>query len=217
MNSPFNPLASPPEMPTRLFVSSPRQRFARLRSWLRSRSGRIIIPLVALLLGIMIGLVSLILYGLSGDRQVAGLQAPGKGDITVELDRAFITDIVSMNIGASGMPGTVKNVQVDLASGDLVTINADDEFSLLGFGVTKHFTIVVQPYVTNCLLQTRIVHVELSGIPVTGFVQLFTSNLNQELLKKPTGLPQGFTYCTTGVHTQPSGLFITYSATPIRS
>ena len=54
-----------------------------------------------------------------------------------------------------------------------------------------------------------------AGIPVTGFVQSFESHINQQLQEKPSGLPKGFQYCTTGVRTTPAGMFITYSATPI--
>jgi hypothetical protein len=113
------------------------------------------------------------------------------------------------------MPGNISNVAVDLALGDQMTINGDDGFSLLGIGVTKHFTIVVQPYVSNCVLQIHVVHADVSSIPVTGFVQSFESHINQQLQQKPSGLPKGFQYCTTGVRTTPAGMFVTYSAVPI--
>jgi len=52
---------------------------------------------------------------------------------------------------------------------------------------------------------------------VTGFVQSFESRINQQLQQKPSGLPKGFQYCTTGVRTTPAGMFITYSATVLES
>src|SRR6202030_242584 len=158
---------------------------------------------------------SLLLYGLSGDGQTINVPAPGKSDITVEVDKAFITNLVTIKLRQSGLPGTVKNVQVDLANGDLLTINGDDGFSMFGVGVFKHFTVVVQPYINNCALQVHVVHADLNSIPVTGFAQAFENNINQQLLQKPGNLPQGFQYCTTSVRTEAAGMFITDSATPI--
>lgn len=194
--------------------SSRGPRFDRLRSWMRSRTGRIVIPLVALLLGIIIGITSLFLYGLSGEGKSLPVPGPGRTDISVVADRSFITSIVSMNLRESGLPGTVQNVQVDLASGDQITINADDAFNLLGLGFTKHFTVVVQPYIGNCSLQVHVTHADLSSIPVTGFVSAFETSINQQLQQKPGDLPQGFQYCATSVSTQPAGLLLTYSAIP---
>jgi len=194
--------------------SSRKPRFKRLRGWLRSRAGRIIIPLVALVLGIIIGIGALLLYGLSGEGKALPVPGPGKTDISVVADRAYITSIVSMNLRESGLPGTVENVQVNLASGDQFTINADDAFNIMGFAFTKHFTVIVQPYIGNCSLQVHVIHADLSSIPVTGFVSTFESSINQQLQQKPTSLPLGFQYCATGVSTQPAGLSLTYSAVP---
>lgn len=189
-------------------------RFDRLRRWMRSRAGRIVIPLVALLLGIVIGIGSLFLYGLSGDGTTLPVPGPGKTDISVVADKAFITSIVSVSLRESSLPGTVENVQVDLARGDLFTINADDAFNIMGIGFTKHFTVIVQPYIGSCSLQVHVTHADLNSIPVTGFVSAFESSINQQLQQKPAGLPQGFQYCATGVSTQPAGLLLTYSAIP---
>ena len=195
--------------------SSRKPRFKRLRGWMRSRSGRVIIPLVALVLGILIGIGSLFLYGLAGEGKVLPVPGPGRTDISVVADRAFITSIVTMNLRESGLPGTVENVQVDLASGDQLTINADDAFSVLGISFSKHFTVIVQPYIGNCSLQVHVTHADLSSIPVTGFVSTFESNINSQLQQKPTNLPQGFQYCATSVSTQPAGILLTYSAIPV--
>jgi hypothetical protein len=188
--------------------------FKRLRRWMRSRTGRVIIPLVALLLGIIVGIGSLFLYGLSGEGKVLPVPGPGRTDISVVADRAYITSIVSANLSESGLPGTIENVQVDMTSGDQLTINADDAFSVLGIGFSKHFTVIVQPYIGNCSLQVHVTHADLSSIPVTGFVSAFESNINTQLQQKPTDLPQGFQYCATSVSTQPAGMLLTYSAIP---
>jgi len=186
-----------------------------VRSWLRSRAGRIVVPLVALLVGVALGVVVLLLIGLSGQGQTVATPQAGQSDLVVEADRAFLTNLVIQNLRKSGMPGTIENVNVTLAQGDQFTINGDDTFSVLGIGLTKHFTVVVQPYIRTCMLQIHVVSANLSGIPVTGFVQSFESSINQQLQQKPTGLPGGFQYCTTSVRTQPDGMFVTYSATPI--
>ncbi len=189
--------------------------FVRYRSWMRSRTGRIVIPLVTLWVGMVLGIATLFLYGLSGGGQIVIVPASTKGDIIVEIDRAFLTQLVTKNLRDSGMPGQIENVEVDLAQGDQMTVNGDDRFSLLGVGVTKHFTFVVQPYVSSCFLQIHVVHADFSSIPVTGFTQTFENNINKQLRKKPEGLPNGFQYCTTGVRTEPVGMFVTYSARPV--
>lgn len=216
MNNPSLPLPPPSDTSSRPFQSPPKQRFGRPRRWLRSRAGRIILPLIALLLGIVIGISSLILYGLEGDGQVLPVPGPGKTDLTVEADKAFITSLVTAKLRQSGLPGTLENIQVSLATGDQMTINGEDRFSMLGIGFTRHFTVVVQPYISNCSLQIHVVHADLSSIPVTGFVQKFETSVNQQFQQKPTSLPQGFQYCATGVNTQPGALFITYSAIPVQ-
>lgn len=189
-------------------------RLKKLRNWLRTRWGRIIVPLVTLLLGFGLGLSALLWYGYSGEGQLVIVPATRTGNIIIEADRSFITNLVEKNLRASGLPGEVKNVQVDLAHGDQMTINGDDVYNLIATQISRHFTLIVQPYVQSCVLQIHIVHADTDGISVTGFAQSFQDGINQPLQKKPAGLPAGFTYCTTGVRTEPVGMFITYQATP---
>lgn len=206
----------PPSVP---LPSSPqpaphKPRFARVRGWLRGPTGRVVIPIITLLIGVVLGIAAIFLYGLSGEGQVVVVPASAKGDIIVEADKAFLTQLVTKNLRDSGLPGQIENVRVDLARGDQMTVNGDDRFSVLGIGVSKHFMFVIQPYVRSCLLQIHVVHADFSGIPVTGFAQVFEGHINQQLQKKPQGLPGGFQYCTTGVRTEPAGMYVTYSATP---
>ena len=203
------PLPSPPQ------PAPHKPRFARVRGWLRGRTGRILIPIIALLIGVALGIAAIFLYGLSGEGQIVIVRAPAKGDIIVETDKAFLTQLVTKNLRGSGLPGQIENVRVDLARGDQMMVNGDDRFSVLGVGVSKHFMFVIQPYVRSCVLQIHLVHADFSGIPVTGFAQVFESHVNQQLQKKPEGLPSGFQYCTTGVRTEPAGMFVTYSAKPV--
>lgn len=206
MSDPSTPLSSHSYKLSKPLKPAPKQRSGRVR--------HIIIPLITLLLGVVIGIAALFIYGLSGDGQVLPVPGPGKSDISVVADKAFLTSLITKKLRESGLPGTVENVQVDLANGDQLTINGDDSFSMVGIGLTKHFTIVVQPYINNCSLQIHVVHADLSTIPVTGFAALFESDVNQQFQKKPTSLPQGFQYCATSVSTQAAGMFLTYSAIP---
>ena len=194
----------------------PDPRFAKIRTWLRSRSGRIIVPSVALLLGILIGVVAILLYAvaISGDEPFIVTPPPPRvGSIMVQVDSIYLAQLVQQNLRASGMPGEVGNVRVTLVHGNKMTITGDDQFSLLGIGVTRQFMLVVQPYVSSCSLQIQVIHADVSKIPVTGVVQAFEASINAQL-RTLSPLPKGFTYCATGVHTEPNGMFIIYSATP---
>jgi hypothetical protein len=191
------------------------QRFRRTRRWLRSRAGRIVVPLLALLVGLAIGLTSILWYGLSGEGPVLVIPPSVRGNLIIEADKSFVTQLVRKDLASAGLPGQVKNVTVDLDHGAMIVIQGDDVYSVLGVAVSRHFTVDVQPYVHSCILQVRVTHADLGGIPVTTFVQSFQGNINQELAQKPAGLPNGFTYCTVGVRTEPVGMFITYEAIPV--
>ncbi len=193
--------------------SSPR--FARVREWLRSRTGRVVVPLVALSVGIVLGIMTIFLYGQTSEGQIVIVPSSLKGNIVVEVDKAFLTQLVTKNLRDSGMPGQIENITVDLSQGDQITVNGDDGFSVLGISVARHFKFVVQPYISSCFLQIHIIHADFSNIPVTGFAHSFESHINNQLRMKPEGLPSGFQYCATGVTTEPSGMFVTYAATPV--
>jgi hypothetical protein len=192
-------------------------RLRRLRSWLRSRAGRVIFPIATFAVGMLTTLIIVLLVVLSigGDRPLVSNPGVSGGDIIIQIGPTYITHLIEQNLQTAGLPGTVKNVQVTLASGDQMTVNGDDQFSVLGLSFTRHFTIVLQPYVSNCQLQVHVIHVDLSGIPVTRLVPNFENQINQQLHVSTTNLPQGFTYCAVGVRTTPSGLFMTYSAKPV--
>lgn len=210
-NQPFStPLPSQQETQT----TPSNARFARVRGWLRSRTGRVLIPLIALLLGIVIGIAAIFLFGTSGMEPIIVIPASTKGDIIVEADRSFINQLVTKNLNSSGIPGQIQNVNVNLARGSQMMVSGKDIFSILGVNVTRPFSFIVHPYVSSCVLKIHITHADFSNIPVTSFAQSFESQINQELQMKPEGLPSGFQYCTTGVRTEPTGMFVTYSAKP---
>ncbi|SRR5579884_23296 len=183
--------------------------------WLPAR--RAIFPIATFLAGMLTTLIILLIVVslLGGNRPPVSNPSSSKGDIVIQVGPAYITHLVARNLQTAGLPGRVKNVQVTLAAGDQATVQGDDEFSTFGLTFTRHFTIVVEPYTRNCQLQIRVLHADLSGIPVTNFATSFEGQINQQLRVNTSGFPSGFTYCDVGVRTTPSGLFVTYSAVPI--
>src|SRR5438094_4652702 len=107
-------------------------RFARVREWPRSRTGRVLIPLITLLVGIALGITALLLSGESGVGPIIVVPASSKGDIIVEADRSFITQLVTKNLISSGMPGQIQNVNVNLTQGSQMMVSGEDVFSILG-------------------------------------------------------------------------------------
>ena len=192
------------------------QRLRRTRRWLRSRTGRVVIPLLTLLLGLALGLTSVIWYGLSGEGPLVTV-VPAQGNLVVDANKSFVNQLVLNNLANAGIPGHIQNATVTLKHGALIVLQGEDVYPVLFTSITRPFTVDIQPYTQNCVLQVRITHADFSGIPVTTFVQSFQSEINQQLGEKPTGLPEGFAYCTVGVNTEPGGMYITYQATPIKS
>ena len=206
-----------PEQPMPPSLPPQRSRLLRrLRIWLRTRNGRILLPVITFLLGFLLAVGGLLIYALAISRDVSPLPVATQsaGAIIVQVSPTYLAEIAQQNLSASGMPGTVQNVRVAMTQNGPLTLTGDDRFSFLGLTVSKPFTIRLQPYVNACQLQVHILHVDLNGIAVTGLISSFESQINQELHVKVSELPQGFTYCTTGVQTEPQGLFVTYSATP---
>jgi len=188
----------------------------RSRRLNRARLWRIGVPLLTFLLGLAIGLTSLLWYGLSATGPLVIVPpSAAQGDLIIEADKSFVTQLVRNDLSTAGLPGKVENVSVDLDRGAKMVIKGDDLYSVFGVNVSRHFTITVQPYVQHCVLQMRVLSADLGGISVTGFAQSFQGKINQELAVKPSGLPGGFTYCTIGVRTEPGGMFITYRASAV--
>lgn len=182
----------------------------------RARLWRIGVPLLTFLLGLALGLTSLLWYGLSATGPLVIVPpSAAQGDLIIEADKSFVTQLVRNDLSTAGLPGKVENVSVDLDRGAKMVIKGDDLYSVFGVNVSRHFTITVQPYVQHCMLQMRVLSADLGGISVTGFAQSFQGKINQDLAVKPSGLPGGFTYCTIGVRTEPGGMFITYRASAV--
>ena len=179
----------------------------------RRRKRRFVIPGITFLLGIVLAVAAIALYIGSNSAYRTALstpQPPGSSDIVVQAGPAYITHLVDRGLRNSGLVNA-SHVQVTFERGDRMTINGDDQ---IAFGFTGHFTIVVQPLVASCLLKIHILHADLGGIPITGFVATFENQVNQQIQSKPTTLPSGFDYCETSVRTDPQGLYLTISAKP---
>ena len=189
----------------------------------RSRFGRVVIPIITLLLGIMLGVLGLLLYTSSisteGQVHVTPLPPPG-GDIISQISPTYMARVVQKDLPNSGLPGDVANVRVQLADSDLihsvqVTITGDDQVGALGFVMIRHITVVEQLLVQDCQVQVNVLHGDLGGIPVTGFITAFEGQIDQQLQVKTNDLPPGFTYCITSLRSKPDGLFVMMSATPL--
>ena len=214
-NSPVNSLEKAiPELDT---APTP-IRNKQVPRWRQSRAWRILFPCLLFLLGVVVGMGAILLYALSISGEGRALITPPPprgGDIVIQVGATFMQHLVERNLASAGLPGKVSNVVVTLQHGNQMIVDGDDRFNVVfSLSVTRHFRIILQPYVRSCQLQMHVIHADMNSIPVTGFVSNFESRINGQLQVKPTGLPQGFLYCTIGVRTERAGLFVTYSAKP---
>ena len=169
------------------------------------------------LLGLLLGGGAVVLYALamaSEAQPISSSTTSGSEAIMIQVSSTYIAQLIEKDIRSAGMPGTIHNVQVVLVHNGPITVTGDDELELLGVGVSKHFRLTLQPLVRSCQLQVHVLHADMGGIPVTGFVALFENQINEQLQVKPQDLPQGFKYCATNVRTEHQQLLLTYSAKP---
>jgi hypothetical protein len=206
----------PPPTPSVLSISRS-SRLNRSRALTSSRTRRVLLMCIFFLFGLICGILGifvLLLWASADNAVVANPPSPATSAIVVQVGPAYITKLVSNALQAAGLPGSIQDVQVTLARGDRTTISGNDQISVLGIGTTKHFRIVVQPYVSACQMKVHVIRADLDAIPVTGFATAFEGQINSQIQVNLTKLPKGFRYCTTSVRTDPQGVFITYSATP---
>ncbi|HCI79208.1 MAG TPA: hypothetical protein DHW02_05935 [Ktedonobacter sp.] len=180
-----------------------------------SNRSRWVLPVV-FLAGVIAGIVILVLFLLafSFDRSVT--QTPitsSSGSITIEISRAYMTSFISKQLKSSGLPGSISNVQVVMAQNNLMTVSGDDQVAILGLGVTKRITLILQLSVVSCQLHVTVIHADLDGISVTGFVALFENELNRQIQSQQSGFPSGFTYCLSSTQTTTDNMLLKYSAT----
>lgn len=187
-----------------------------LRARWRRLAGNKIFPLATFLIGLFLGVAGLLFYAflISHDALPDSVATVPSGVIVVQVNPGYIAELAQQNLRVAGMPGTVQDVQASMTQNGPLTLTGEDRFTVLGVSVTRRFTVLLQPYVKDCQLQVHILHADLNGIVVTGLTTNFEKQINRELRVKMSQLPQGFTYCTVGVRTNPQALSIIYSAVP---
>ncbi|HLZ59314.1 MAG TPA: hypothetical protein VKR06_20415 [Ktedonosporobacter sp.] len=180
------------------------------------------LSVLLVLSGILVGVVGALFYvsANAADRQApATSPLPTNAAITLEISPTYLTQVLQKQVKLPGVPGEIKNIRAKIESDGTITVTGDDQLTLfLGVTTTRHVQLRLRPYVNACQLQMHVLHADLDGIPMpispaTFYAELETQ-INQQMQVSPSQLPQGFTYCMTGVRAVPEGLFVTYSATP---
>ncbi|TMC23676.1 MAG: hypothetical protein E6J34_01840 [Chloroflexi bacterium] len=168
-------------------------------------------------LGMVLGCVGLFLVSslFMGDKGLVQVPASNGNDaIIVQISAPYLAQMVQKSIQAGGIPGDIKNVQVSFNRNSQMTVAGDNKVNILGFDVTKHFTVLLQPFVQDCQVRVRVLHADLDGIPTTALVSLLEGQIDQQLQAMMSTMPKGFTYCASNVHAERQRLVIIYSATP---
>lgn len=185
----------------------------------RIRRGNPLLTFLLFLFGILLGMLATLFFALfvtHDNPRIATTVSTQTSSLTVQIGRTYLTQLVSSKLKTSGIPGNISNVGVSLTNDDQIQISGDDSVTLPFIGsVTKPFSFTLQPYIQSCQPQVHLLSANFVGIPLTNFVpQSYEDQINQDIRLKSSDLPPGFTYCATGVHTQPEMLNVTYSATP---
>lgn len=95
------PSSTPLPLQQEAQTTQSKPRFARVRGWLRSRTGLLLSLLIALTVGIALGIAAVFLFGESGVGPIIVVPSSSRGDIIVEADRSFITQLVTKNLNSS--------------------------------------------------------------------------------------------------------------------
>jgi hypothetical protein len=96
----------PTQQEAQTTLSKPR--FTRVRGCLRSQTGRVLIPLITLVVRVALGIMTVFLFRESGVGSIVVVPVSSMGDIIVEADRTFINQLVRKNLVNSGMPGQIQ-------------------------------------------------------------------------------------------------------------
>ena len=184
----------------------------------RTRSaGRVLLFFIAFIAGILItlaGVFSYILFFAGSSHPVASSSSSATGAILIQIKTAYMTEVVQKNLNTAGLPGQVTNAQVSFTHNGPMVITGNIQLGILGISTTRQLVVSLQPYISSCQLHLHVLQADLQGLSITTFVQSFEGQINNQMQMKVAGLPAGFNYCVTNVHTDPAGLSLTYSATP---
>ena len=185
----------------------------------RVRRGNPLLSFLLFLMGIMLGILAtlfFVLFVAHDNARVATTVSTQTPSLTVQIGKTYLTQLVSSKLKTAGIPGDISNVGVILTNDDQIQISGDDSVPLPIIGsITKPLSFTLQPYIQSCQPRVHLINANFADIPLTNFVpQSYEDQINQEIQLKSSDLPPGFTYCATGVHTQPEMLNVTYAATP---
>jgi hypothetical protein len=178
---------------------------------------RITILIVAFVAGFLLALLGVLGYLLFFAADVAPIPTASSsknGSISAQASSAFVTALIQKNINNAGLPGKVQNVQVSLTHNGPLIVTGDMHMNVLGVDTLRHMTVTLQPYISACQIHVHVLHVDVQGFPLPFLAQTVETKINQQMQLNVSGLPAGFTYCATNVHTETSGLFLTYAAVP---
>ncbi len=183
----------------------------------RPRRGNPFLSFLLFLLGIVLGILATLLFITTNSHDNAPLATPvstQSTSLTVQVSNIYLTQLVSKQLKTAGLIGDINNVQVKLTNNNQIQVKGDDHFQLFFLSITRPFTVTLQSTIQACQPHVHVIHADLADISVTAFATTYEGQINQQIQLKASDLPAGFTYCATGVRTDPNALYLTYSATP---
>ncbi len=121
-------------------ASQPRRRFAKLDAWPCSRAGRVVVPMITLLLGMVLGFMALLLYvvyalsNAAPESPVPVPPPPSSEDIVVQISPTYMGNVLKPLLqkelsgfrlpgdirlpGNIQLPGNINKLQVQLSDSD---------------------------------------------------------------------------------------------------
>lgn len=186
----------------------------RSRAFSLKHSVFLIVAFVAGMLLALLGVLGYLLFFAADVAPMPTASSSANGAISAQASSAFVTALIQKNINKAGLPGAVQNVQVLLTHNGPLIVTGDMQMNILGIDTLRHMTVTLQPYISACQVHVHVLHVDVQGFPLPFLAQTVENKINEQMQINVSGLPAGFTYCATNVHTETSGLFLTYAAVP---
>ena len=214
MNQPEQTTGDESEATTLLTQEPPRSGKGRPRPLSLKRMAFLILAFIAGILLALLGVLGYLLFFAADAAPIPTASSSTNGAINAQASSAFVTALVQKNINNAGLPGAVQNVQVSLTHNSPIIVTGDMHMSILGIDTLRHMTVTLQPYISACQVHVHVLHIDVQGFPLPFLAQTVETKINEQMKLNISDLPAGFTYCATNVHTESSGLFLTYSAVP---
>ncbi len=214
MDQPEQTIDDEGEATTLLTQESASDKKGRTRSFSLKRIIFLIVAFVAGILLALLGVLGYLLFFAADVAPISTASSSTNGAISAQVSSAFVTALVQKNINNAGLPGEVQNVQVSLTHNGPLIVTGDMQMSILGINTLRHVTATLQPYISACHVHVHVLHIDVQGFPLPFLAQTVENKINEQMQLNVSGLPAGFTYCATSVHTETSGLSLTYAAVP---